>query len=330
MCYALLTGRQAFAADNIPAIVARVAHDDPAPPSSVVAGIPAAVDEILGRVLAKDPERRHPSARAFAEDLEDALAERSPRHGADRRANALPTAGVETLPEHTLKLDLERLLTNPPGVASLPATPAAALAAGDRSARGGSRWRAPALSAVLAVGVMPFLLPLFADRLPVPALRQAATRPAPAIDRTGVADNQTRLAGGTGVESPGAPGVNAASIGPASALDSPPRVPSAWLLVDFKHPVDSARLRVWVSGKLTLDQRLRGGVEKRLGVIKVREGELDETLELAPGRHEIKVAVGWDDNERRESISGMFQEGQARHLEIRLGRLRKGLSLDWR
>jgi hypothetical protein len=151
---------------------------------------------------------------------------------------------------------------------------------------------------------------------------------APSLDPA-TADNRTGLAGGADFESLRAQGPSAA-IDPAVAPGSSPRAPSAWLLLDFKHPVESARLRVWVSGKLTMDQRLRGSVEKRLGVIKVREGEMDETLEIAPGRHEIQVAVNWDDNEKRESISGTFQEGQARHLEVRLGRLRKGLSLDWR
>ena len=40
--------------------------------------------------------------------------------------------------------------------------------------------------------------------------------------------------------------------------------------------------------------------------------------------------MNWDDNEKQETISGVFREGQAKHLEIRLGRLRKNLSVDWR
>ena len=73
VCYGLLTGREAFAADTIPAVVARIAYHDPPPPSSLMPGIPAGVDELIAHLLAKQPERRHESARALADDLEDAL-----------------------------------------------------------------------------------------------------------------------------------------------------------------------------------------------------------------------------------------------------------------
>jgi len=53
-------------------------------------------------------------------------------------------------------------------------------------------------------------------------------------------------------------------------------------------------------------------------------------VELSPGKHQIRVQVTWDDNERTEEISGTFKPGDTRRLEIRVGRLRKDLSLDWR
>ena len=41
------------------------------------------------------------------------------------------------------------------------------------------------------------------------------------------------------------------------------------------------------------------------------------------------VEVTWDENTRRRSIRGVFAAGETYRLEIRLGRLRKNLSLKW-
>jgi hypothetical protein len=40
--------------------------------------------------------------------------------------------------------------------------------------------------------------------------------------------------------------------------------------------------------------------------------------------------VTWDDNVKEERITTTFRAGQTRLLEIRLGRIRKNLSVDWK
>ncbi len=83
VAYTLLTGRAAFSAPTIPGIVHRVVYEEPDPASSFVAGLPADVERVLARALEKDPARRYPTAAALAEDAEDVLAGRPPRHAAD-------------------------------------------------------------------------------------------------------------------------------------------------------------------------------------------------------------------------------------------------------
>jgi hypothetical protein len=80
--YVMLTGMRAFDAPTVPGILARVAKKDPAAPSKVVAGLPPVVDDIVARALAKDPGQRYSTAQMLAEDIEDVLAERTPRHRA--------------------------------------------------------------------------------------------------------------------------------------------------------------------------------------------------------------------------------------------------------
>jgi hypothetical protein len=92
--YVMLTGMRAFDAPTVPGILARVAKKDPAAPSKVVGGLPAVVDDIVARALAKDPGQRYSTAQMLAEDIEDVLADRPPRH---RASWTPPPAADETL-----------------------------------------------------------------------------------------------------------------------------------------------------------------------------------------------------------------------------------------
>ena len=94
VAYALLTGRLPFRAPDVPGILARVAHLDPALPSEIVPGLPADVDYVVARAMAKDPEQRHPDAQALAEDVEDIRQERPPRHRGDWQ---MPERGGDTV-----------------------------------------------------------------------------------------------------------------------------------------------------------------------------------------------------------------------------------------
>jgi serine/threonine-protein kinase len=72
--YALLTGRPPFEADSDVAVAYRHVHDEPATPSTLRPEIPAAVDTIVLRCLAKWPAGRYPTASDLEDDLRRALA----------------------------------------------------------------------------------------------------------------------------------------------------------------------------------------------------------------------------------------------------------------
>jgi serine/threonine-protein kinase len=95
LLYEMLTGRRAFAGSGVSEIVMRLAHEQPVPASSVVQGLPAEVERVLARALQKDPARRYGGAAAFAEDLEDVLGSRPPRH-ATVEAPTQPAAAAQT------------------------------------------------------------------------------------------------------------------------------------------------------------------------------------------------------------------------------------------
>jgi serine/threonine-protein kinase len=67
--YELLTGRPPFADPALAQLLARVIHDEPAHPRSVVSSLPVDLETIALKCLAKDPAQRYASARALADDL---------------------------------------------------------------------------------------------------------------------------------------------------------------------------------------------------------------------------------------------------------------------
>jgi serine/threonine-protein kinase len=71
VAYALLTGRPPFERTNPLEVLFAHAHDEVAPPSQLQAGVPADLEQVILRCLAKRPEDRFPDA----ESLEQALAE---------------------------------------------------------------------------------------------------------------------------------------------------------------------------------------------------------------------------------------------------------------
>ena len=68
--YYVLTGRAPFAAPDTIKTIAQVISDEPVSPRSLQQGVPLDLDTICLKCLAKNPDRRYPSAQAVAEDVQ--------------------------------------------------------------------------------------------------------------------------------------------------------------------------------------------------------------------------------------------------------------------
>ena len=75
ICYELVTGARLFWADNDVASLHRVLSGNVPRPRKVRPSVPAALEEIVMTAVAHDPERRFPTARAFAAAIEDYAAQ---------------------------------------------------------------------------------------------------------------------------------------------------------------------------------------------------------------------------------------------------------------
>jgi Protein kinase domain len=71
--YRALTGEHAFGADSSLAVMKRLTTLDASPPSRYYSGLPRAVDDVVLRAMARNPEDRFPNGQAMAEELEGVL-----------------------------------------------------------------------------------------------------------------------------------------------------------------------------------------------------------------------------------------------------------------
>jgi serine/threonine-protein kinase len=163
------------------------------------------------------------------------------------------------------------------------------------------------LIAVAGIGLVAWLLSL--------------PRPGGVAPRLGGAGRAQPSASGPAVAAPFA-GADASAAG---ALQGPGR-----LRIDFDHPLERGTLRVFVDDEPALEERLTGQRRNKALVFRLHEGTLREELDVAPGLHEVRVEVAWDDSLRRERIVGSFRPGTTRRLQASLGRIRRDLSLEWK
>jgi hypothetical protein len=109
--FEMLTGTPPFAADTAMGLAYRQVHDDPGPPSARRAGLPVRLDELVARLLAKNPADRPASAAAARAGLLAALnpdttavlgplASEQPASRTDQRDAGRPGAGQYRLDEY--------------------------------------------------------------------------------------------------------------------------------------------------------------------------------------------------------------------------------------
>jgi len=69
--YEMLTGKPAFTGEDVTSVMFQILNVVPPPPSSVNPGVPAVLDFIVAKALAKTAEERYQDAGEFAHDLRD-------------------------------------------------------------------------------------------------------------------------------------------------------------------------------------------------------------------------------------------------------------------
>jgi serine/threonine protein kinase len=297
--YLLLTGKRAFDGPNVPAILSRVSHKEPPPPSSLVPGLPAHVDKVVAHALAKPPGDRYPDARSLAEDIEDVRAGRPPQHVQGWQPPP-PAEGTLVASGPWPRRETEPLGVRP----AAPATPTGS--ATSRERRG--------VTLVAWVAGLAVLLGLVALlRAPSPGPDASGASPAP--DRTPAAG-----------ETPESSSSSSRFLGLFKKKD-------AQLEVVVEHSLRSGSVKVWVDDDLVIEEKLRSqSVRRVLGKVLSRHGSVAKIVDVSPGEHDVKVRVEGEGDAWSRQIQGTFESEKKRRLGVNLGGipgLRKDLSLEW-
>ncbi len=150
LLFELLTGAKPYDGDTAITVAYRHVHDDVPPPSTLVPGLPAALDALVARATSRDPDGRPDDARRFLAEVTQVRRGLSDAEldTASRRTVQLPTA--PSRPDHTL-------VVSGPAPAAVPAParggdtgPLPSLRRHYRSRRG---WIALVLVVLLAAGL---------------------------------------------------------------------------------------------------------------------------------------------------------------------------------
>ena len=143
--YELLTSEKAFQGDQLSTIVYKIVNEEPPPLRSYVKDLPAGLDAIVHKALAKNPDERYQTCGDLNGDLTDYLRGAAPAPPAVQRASAAPDEGktVRIGPAETPSI-------NAPSVGAGTAAPAV-------SRKRGFLWGGIAV-AILGLATVAFLL----------------------------------------------------------------------------------------------------------------------------------------------------------------------------
>jgi serine/threonine-protein kinase len=317
--YWLVTGDKPFPGDTTTAVSFKVVYKDPILPSELNPSLGGNYDYVVLRALAKDPAQRYPRGHELADDVEDLRNARAPRSRAATPAAAAPDRTVVTGPvvERTVVASASAagkttpLSTSPLAV---PVSGTAVVAAPPRR-----RWLIPAAAALLLL--------LLAGSVGWWWTTRSADEPEETQEAT--------------VASP------APSSKPAKKDEPPPWAPArgrkqqsqpapaetrtraiATLNLRGEHNFDRGTLYVYVDDQLLKQVRISGETRGRGGAT-VGFGRISESLTLPAGQHTISIRINApnDGFDQTRSISGRFDAGWSRTLEISLGKLGKWVGI---
>ncbi len=311
VAYTLVTGQKPFAAESVPRIMAKVAHQHPPPPSSLNPELPPAADYVIERAMAKAPADRYPDGQALAEDIADVLADREPRHRVgwtppERGLGTLvsPRPEVEIEPMDLPLQSVEEPRPGKPPARSLRLEPLAVLAVG-----------------MLAVGA---LAVGFSALWPAQVAETLHVAPSPTVA------NETRVAPSPSAVDPPHPAPSSSASPLAAPPTDPPKASPVALAAEAEAGPTNARLLLRVEGEAA------GGVAHVFvddAPVLERATELLTTdadpIPVRPGSHLVRVQVNRQDRIDTQELRGTFESDADRVLGVRLDP-DGGLAIDWR
>jgi serine/threonine protein kinase len=322
--YTVLTGYRPFQGNSALTVSYKVVNREPVPATVLDTELPAGLDYIIGRAMAKDTAQRYQRGMEMVLDLQDLRAGRE-------------LWSKTKQPGSSLGADIEETAN------ARARSWAAAQSAAGAKPRSGNRALSPGREAVekllekmrkssiAAVAVLLFGLFVFAMRLSETVLPPPATTPV-AVSAAHVVNAANTAPSPDATPKPSTEIKPAHTILPKNPDKIPPsakpahtnvvKVPPAMLDIEMEHNFTSAELSVWVDDQQAYSRKLEGTDKRRMVVFHAVQGHESHAIQLSPGQRSVRVQVasGANSSEQSGTVTGEFVSGKEKTLRIRFNK----------
>jgi serine/threonine protein kinase len=339
--YTMVTGHSPFQGNSATTVCFKVANREPVAASALDLTLPADIDAIIARAMAKLPEERYQRGAEFAADL---------RMLQQQQGTSKST--TSRIPMSASGTTLTGMSSSATG-----ANPASAAALADvKKVVNHIRFKAPIRDLVLGaativglviVGVQSKLL-VTTSRTASPVGPVVSLPPATSADSARLPapdDLQAPASDQSGASihaAPTNPPVRTARVIPAkseakktvakvSQPKAPTQIPTTMLDLTVQHQFKDATLFVWIDDKLALTRPLHGAAQKKLVVFNDVRGVESDSLKVPAGRHVLRFRALSSDQtiDLSKTISADFVAGDGKSLQITFDKRNSAMKIAW-
>jgi serine/threonine protein kinase len=349
--YHIVTGYGPFQGNSATTVCFKVANREPLQPTAFDPDLPAGLDSVIARAMAKDPAQRYQRGLEFALDLRE-LRERGQTISKGAKSTSPFPGAKEVLTRSQGDVTADGRLANlvPVGFLKMLGR-AVRQAAGFTRLHVLSAWRRPVIGLGLAFSVATIIvsLSLHHKGLPSPssshigptASVSASGAPPPVVNEPNVIDHSAEKVSSSNaavdastalpsvVNKPDAADHSVKNVPDSKPLSKP--VADSTLNIRIEHRFSAAELSLWIDDKLAYDRPLRGQIKKHWNPFRTDVRET-ETVRLPSGKHRILVRVQStpDNYEQSASLLGSFTKDHPETLQINFERQGKAMRLALR
>jgi serine/threonine-protein kinase len=329
--YAMVTGHSPFHGNSATTVCFKVVNREPVPASALDLDLPRALDAVISRAIAKDPNARYQRGSDFAADLQQLQQQRQPG-STTTSLNATFATGTRSR---------SALSTSANTSANL------APANGKRSIYAAMR-EAPLRGLIVGAALMLALVLFFGN----PLGRFTASRKTVAGPQVGPTPSPVHPDEQDALVAPPMPAATSShSTAPAvtgNVADKSPQLrnlvqtssaprhirpaSTASLDLSVQHQFKDATLSLWIDNKLTLTEPLHGTVRKHMIVFNGIYGANSKTVQVPAGVHVIRLRAQSADQsvDLSKSLSAAFTDGDIKTLQVTFNNHNTAMNLIWR
>jgi serine/threonine-protein kinase len=352
--YAMVTGHSPFQGNSATTVCFKVANREPVAPSAFDLNVPQALDQVISRAMAKDPEQRYQSGADFAEDIRQVL----PVFEASSTTTSLRAAflsGPKSTGINIRKTGMRPSETN--RMSEIKREELLVLSAIRKAPIRSVILGTAALVLLFVVAVQSNLL-VIAPKLGANPPNTVASPAAPTVEgnqsisasdkdsdknKDREKDKDTSSAATVKVEASSlvlSPSPKKRKVRSIEQTVSSQRAGTkvqensmalSSLDVAVQHQFKDATLFIWVDDHLALTRPLHGGAQKRMVVFNGIRGVDSETLRISAGKHAVRLrAVTSDETiDLSKTVSAEFISGGVKSLQVTFDKHNTAMHLSW-